>query len=83
MTEFQKRVYEATKTIPRGQTRSYKQLAIMVGRPRVFRAVASALARNQDTTVPCHRVILSNGKLGGYNGILGGKEKLLKMEGVL
>lgn len=83
MTEFQERVYAATRKIPRGQTRTYKQIAAAIGRPSAYRAVASALARNVDKLVPCHRVILSNGELGGYNGLQGGKGKLLKNEKVL
>ncbi len=83
MTDFQKKVYQATKKIPRGQTRSYQQIAAAIRQPKAYRAVAAALAKNGDKSVPCHRVILSSGKLGGYNGILGGKAKLLKAEGAL
>jgi O-6-methylguanine DNA methyltransferase len=81
MTDFQKKVYAAVRKIPAGQTRSYKQIAIAIGKPTAFRAVAGALARNTDKTTPCHRVILSSGKLGGYNGMLGSKRRLLKQEG--
>lgn len=81
MTDFQKQVYDATRHIPKGQTRSYKQIAAAIGHPRAFRAVATALARNHDNSVPCHRVIKSNGSIGGYNGLLGAKEKLLRAEG--
>jgi O-6-methylguanine DNA methyltransferase len=83
MTEFQERVYAATRKIPRGQTRTYKQIAAAIGRPSAYRAVASALAKNSDRQTPCHRVILSSGKLGGYNGLQGAKEELLKNEKVL
>ncbi len=83
MTEFQEKVYNATRRIPRGETRTYQQIAKMIGKPKAYRAVATALARNTDKNTPCHRVILSSGRLGGYNGMLGGKEKLLRAEGAL
>lgn len=79
--------------IPRGETRSYKQIAAAIRHPNAFRAVASALAKNTDKTVPCHRVIRADGSLGGYNGLLarhsssgggrGIKARLLKTEGAL
>lgn len=82
MTEFQKKVYSAVKKIPRGKTASYGEIAKRIGKPKSYRAVASALAQNSDKTVPCHRVIKSDGSLGGYNGLLGAsKQKLLKREG--
>ena len=83
MTNFQGLVYKAVKMIPRGETRSYKQIAAAIRHPNAFRAVASALAKNTDKAVPCHRVILSSGKLGRYNGIMGEKQRLLKNEGAL
>ena len=83
MTAFQSLVYAATKQIPRGKTRTYKQVAVAIGRPNAFRAVATALAKNTDSRVPCHRVILSSGKLGGYNGLRGTKERVLKKEKAL
>jgi len=83
MRAFQKLVYGVVRKIPAGQTRSYKQIAMSISKPKAFRAVASALAKNTDKTVPCHRVIRSDGKLGGYNGLLGTKEKLLKKESLL
>ena len=82
-TTFQSLVYTATKQIPRGQTKSYKEVAAAIGRPNAFRAVATALAKNTDKAVPCHRVILSSGKLGGYNGLRGTKERMLKKEKAL
>lgn len=69
--------------IPKGKTLSYKEVAIAVGRPRAFRAVARVMATNYDTTVPCHRVICSDGSLGGYNrGGLAKKRAILRSEGV-
>lgn len=83
MTPFASLVYAATKQIPRGQTKSYKQIAAAIGHPKAFRAVAAALARNTDKTVPCHRVIRSDGSLSGYNGLSGVKLSLLRGEGAI
>ena len=67
MTLFQKSVYEIVRRIPRGQTLTYKQVAERLGRPGAARAVGAALSKNYDPKIPCHRVIRSDGKLGGYN----------------
>ena len=84
MTPFQQKVYTAAKQIPSGQTRTYKEIAKAIGNPRASRAVASALAQNTDKKVPCHRIIRSDSKLGGYNGLRGNsKAALLKKEGAL
>lgn len=81
-TEFQRRCWEALVRIPYGQTRSYAQMAEAVGCPRGFRAVGLANNRNPVAiVVPCHRVIETNGKLGGYGGGLAAKEWLLELEG--
>ena len=64
---FRYRVEEAVRQIPKGQTRSYKEVAIMVGCPKGARAVARIMANNYDLSVPCHRVIKSDGRPGGYN----------------
>ncbi|MCL4371801.1 MGMT family protein [Candidatus Marsarchaeota archaeon] len=84
LTEFQKSVLIATATIPKGQTRTYKEIAIMIGHPRAYRAVGSALAKNPFApAVPCHRVIRSNGDIGNYSAAGGKKAKraLLNAEG--
>ncbi len=81
MTSFEKRVLEAVLTIPFGQTRSYKWVAEKIGCPLSARAVGNALNKNALAPfVPCHRVIASDGKLGGYR--FGSKKKaaLLKRE---
>ena len=66
-TTFQRRVFEALRRIPRGETRSYAQLASAVGKPSAVRAVASACARNPVAiVVPCHRIVRSDGAPGGY-----------------
>jgi methylated-DNA-[protein]-cysteine S-methyltransferase len=80
-TEFQKRVWEGLRTIPYGETISYKELAHRIGIPRAIRAVGQANNRNPIAiVVPCHRVIGANGSLTGYGGGLDKKEKLLALE---
>ncbi|HBY73960.1 MAG TPA: hypothetical protein DEG44_04710 [Candidatus Kerfeldbacteria bacterium] len=56
------------------------QVAQKAGQPRAYRAVGSILSKNADPSVPCHRVIKSDGSVGGYNGLLGKKKALLKAE---
>lgn len=83
-TPFQQRVWEATRRIPYGETRSYAEIAREVGRPRAARAVGQALGENPlPIIVPCHRVIAGNGGLGGFGGGLEMKRELLRMEGAL
>ncbi len=68
LTEFQKRVLLATYSIPKGQTRTYKQIARQAGYPNAYRAVGSVMRMNPlAPTVPCHRVIKSDGTLGNYS----------------
>ena len=85
-TEFQILVWKEIAKIPFGQTRTYKQLAIAIGKPNSSRAVANACGKNPySPDIPCHRVIRSDGSLGGYSA-LGGvktKKKMLKKEGFL
>lgn len=80
MTEFSKRVYSIVAKIPRGKTMTYKEVALLSGRPRAWRAVGNILNKNTNSKVPCHRVIKSGGEAGGYR--LGRKRKiaLLKKE---
>ena len=81
VTPFQRQVWEATRLIPYGETRSYLRVASQIGRPEAVRAVGQALGRNPlSIIVPCHRVIASNGKLGGFGGGLEMKERLLRLE---
>jgi len=78
--------WEACLNIPAGQTRSYAELAAAIGRPKAARAVALALKHNPFAPfVPCHRVICSDGSLGGYSGPGGinAKMKLLMSEGIV
>jgi len=81
---FTKRVLQATKAIPFGETRSYAQVAAAAGSPRGMRAAGNALGSNPiPIVVPCHRVLRSGGLLGGYTGGVHRKEILLRTEGVL
>ena len=82
-TTLQIKVWKYLKTIPKGQTRTYKQVAIAIKKPKAIRAVANAVGKNPyPIVIPCHRVIRSDGKLGGYSGP-GGlklKKKLINKE---
>ena len=85
-TKFQQRVWKFLKTIPKGKVKTYKEVAIGINKPKAVRAVANACGRNPYAPkIPCHRVIRSDGKLGGYSapGGLKTKKKLLKKEGFL
>lgn len=82
MTEFQKKVYNAVKKIPKGKVLTYKEVARLIGSPRAYRAVGNALNKNQFEEVPCHRVIRNDGGIGGYAHGIKLKIKLLKKEGV-
>jgi len=81
MPNFSNKVYNVVKKIPRGKTLSYKQVAVLAGSPQAFRAVGNILNKNYDLNIPCHRVIRSDGKLGGYNRGEKNKIKLLRQEG--
>ena len=75
-TTLQIKVWKYLKTIPKGQTRTYKQVAIAIKKPKAIRAVANAVGKNPyPIVIPCHRVIRSDGKLGGYSGPGGIKMK--------
>ncbi len=81
-TPFQRRVWQALRTIPFGETRTYRALAERLGAPEASRAVGAAVGRNPlSVVVPCHRVIGANGSLTGYAGGLDRKRALLKLEG--
>lgn len=82
-TPFQEKVWQALRSIPYGQAISYEELAQRVGNNKAFRAVGSANGKNHlAIVVPCHRVIAKNGKIGGYSGPEGVKEKLLTLENI-
>ncbi len=80
---FREKVVAIVKKIPKGKTMSYKEVAARAGHPGAARAVGAIMRVNKDTSVPCHRVIRSDGTLGGYNGLQGTKSKLtlLRKEG--
>ena len=85
-TKFQKKVWNYLKTIRKGTVKTYKQVAIAINRPKSARAVANAVGKNPCAPkIPCHRVIRSDGSLGGYSGKGGVKTKklLLKREGII
>ena len=75
-TNFQIKVWKEIAKIPKGKTKSYKEIAIAIGRPNSSRAVANACGKNPyPIEIPCHRVIKSNGEIGGYSGKGGVKVK--------
>jgi O-6-methylguanine DNA methyltransferase len=76
-------VIAVVKTIPVSKVLTYKQVAILAGSPRAYRAVGNILNKNYDPTIPCHRVIRSNGLPGGYNRGEAQKIDKLKNEGYL
>ncbi len=83
-TPFQRRVWQALREVPAGETASYQELAAELGRPTASRAVGSANARNPIAlVVPCHRIVRSDGNLGGYAYGLTRKRWLLEHEGAL
>ena len=84
-TKFQLKVWNYLKKIPRGKVKTYSEVAKSIGKPLAIRAVANAIGKNPlAPQIPCHRVIRSDGSLGGYSGKGGIKTKrlLLKKEGV-
>ena len=83
MKSFSEKTKDVVRNIPKGSTMTYKEVAIKVGNPKAARAVANIMAANYDPDIPCHRVIRTDGRLGGYNR--GGTEKkraILEAEGV-
>jgi O-6-methylguanine DNA methyltransferase len=82
-TRFEERVYAVVRRIPKGQVRSYRWVAARLGNPGLARAVGQALTRNPDPPrTPCHRVIRSDGSLGGYAWGAAAKRRRLGQEGV-
>ncbi|RJQ43805.1 MAG: methylated-DNA--[protein]-cysteine S-methyltransferase [Nitrospiraceae bacterium] len=80
-TEFEKKVWSVLKKIPFGETRTYKWVAEKIGKPAAARAVGQALSKNPiPIVIPCHRVIESDGSLGGYSSGVEVKKRLLEME---
>ena len=82
-TTFSEKVRDVVRKIPRGKTMTYKEVATKAGNPNGARAAARIMSSNYDPTVPCHRVIRTDGKLAGYNrGGIDAKRKILQNEGV-
>jgi O-6-methylguanine DNA methyltransferase len=79
--KFKERVYLIVSAIPEGEVMTYKEVAERALRPRAYRAVGNILHANKDPNIPCHRVIRSDGKIGGYNRGAQTKIDLLKREG--
>ena len=83
-TQIQVKVWKAILTIPKGEVRTYKEIAVHISHPKAYRAVATACRKNPlPLEIPCHRVIASNGKIGDYLGEKDSPKKiaLLKTEG--
>ncbi|MDI6602847.1 MAG: MGMT family protein [Patescibacteria group bacterium] len=83
MVSFQERVFQVVKKIPPGEFLTYKMVAKLAGRPWAWRAVGNILNKNKNPKIPCHRVIRSNGRVGGYNQGMKKKIYLLKKEGII
>ena len=77
---FKDKVYAVVRRIPRGKVLTYKEVARRAGPPRAYRAVGNILNKNHDPKIPCHRIIRSDGKVGGYNRGSRKKLALLKRE---
>ena len=82
VSSFSNRVYKVVAKIPKGKVLSYKEVAIRAGSPRAYRAVGNILNQHKIKGLPCHRVICSNGKIGGYRWGIKKKIEILKKEGV-
>lgn len=80
---FKEKVYNIVRKIEKGKVMTYKEVAEKIGHPKSYRAVGNVLNKNQDKNIPCHRVIRSDGKIGGYNKGASKKKKLLKEEGFI
>lgn len=82
-TSFAGRVLAVVSKIPRGETRTYQEVARLAGSPLASRAVGNILNKNYNSKIPCHRVIRSDGRFGGYNRGIRRKIALLRAEGAL
>ncbi|TSC60999.1 MAG: methylated-DNA-[protein]-cysteine S-methyltransferase [Parcubacteria group bacterium Gr01-1014_107] len=81
-SSFKEKVLRIVSQIPKGKTLTYQEVARQAGRPEAQRAVGNVLNKNYNPAIPCHRVIRSDGKTGGYNRGIRKKIKLLKSEKV-
>lgn len=83
MKSFTQKVMEVVKKIPTGKVLTYKEVARRAGNPKAYRAVGNILNKNYDKKIPCHRVVCSDGRLGGYNKGDLNKKKMLISEGYI
>jgi O-6-methylguanine DNA methyltransferase len=84
MKTFKEKVLDIVTKIPKGKVMTYKYVATKAGNPNASRVVGMIMAQNKDKKVPCHRVIRSDGSMGGYNGLQGkDKRKILQNEKAL
>lgn len=81
--DFKTRVFDVVQKIPKGETLTYGEVAKLSGSPKAYRAVGNILNKNRDPNVPCHRVIRSDGKTGGYAKGAEKKFSILKKEGAI
>ena len=79
-TTFAEKVYAVVKKIPKGKVLTYKEVARRIGKPKAYRAVGNALNKNTNPKVPCHRVIRSDGDIGGFARGTKKKKEILKKE---
>jgi len=82
-SKFKNKVYKVVRNISCGKVLTYKEVAKLAGKPRAYRAVGNILNKNKNKQIPCHRVIRSDGQVGGYNQGVQRKIALLKKEGVI
>ena len=82
MMTFTEKVYSVVKRIPKGTVLTYKQVATRAGKPKAYRAVGNILNKNFNPEIPCHRVVRSDGTVGGYNRGSVSKRRILRAEGV-
>ncbi len=80
MKSFTEKVFEVVSKIPKGKTLTYKEVAQRAGNHRAYRAAGNILNKNYNPKIPCHRVVRSDGKIGGYNRGMKNKIALLKKE---
>lgn len=83
MKKFKEKVLQVVSKIPRGTVLTYKEVARRAGNPKAYRAVGNILNKNYNPRIPCHRVIRSDGKIGGYNRGAIHKRRTLRKEGVM
>ncbi len=82
MNSFSEKVFAVVAKIPKGKTLTYKEVAEKAGQPKAYRAVGNILNTNYNPKIPCHRVVRSDGKTGGWNRGAEQKVKILRKEGV-